>query len=284
MTTRFNHWLILLCLLLGTAGAHAAINCTVSSPGFASAYDPLTAGNTVVQSSFTISCTRLATDATSVNYQIGADNGLYKLGKNTNQALLISGPPSYVAYDIYKDSGCATQWKAGGGARISGTFTFPAGALSSSLTQTYYGCIFAGQTGLPAGFYSDTVSMTLVYGGSTFSNSFGVQISTGTTCAVSSPPATLAFGAYVAYGGALGASTSFGATCTNLLPYTMAVSPTMGTIAGVVYDLTLSAASATGSGFQQNYLINGNMAAGQAGTCALGSCSGTVPHTLTLSY
>lgn len=288
MISALYRWLFLATLMMAGAGAHAAITCSVSSPGFATAYDPAAAANTVVQTNFTISCNRTALDATSVNYTVAANNGLYKLGKNTNQALFVSGGINYfAAYDIYKDSGCTTQWK-GGVSQFSGTFVFAVGSLTGTLNQTYYGCVFKGQNTLPAGIYSDTVTMTLNYGGSTATNSFAVQIATPSTCAISAPPSTLSFGSYVAFGSALAASTAFGANCTSFLPYTLSVSPTGGTIAGVNYTLLLNGTATTinltGTGVQQNHTIDGSMAAGQAGTCIASACSGINAHTLTLTY
>jgi hypothetical protein len=64
----------------------------------------------------------------------------------------------------------------------------------------------------------------------------------------------------------------------------MALDATSGTILGVNYTLALSAASGTGTGLAQAYSINGNVAAGQAGTCATGSCTASQARTLTITY
>lgn len=294
MTTRLYRWLATIALLLFAAGAHAATTCSVYSPGFVTAYDPAAGGNTVVQTNFTIDCTRASGDPASFAYTVSADNGLYKRGKNTNQAAYTSGATtSYIQYDTFQNSNCTTQFKGGGASDYNGTFTFAAGALAQTFQQTFWGCVFPGQTTLPAGTYSDTPTLTLTYGAKVATGSFGVQIATPSTCALTAPPSAVAFGAYVAFGGALAASAGFGATCTNFLPYTMTVTPTSGTIAGVSYTLLLQSASpvmsgtslnATGSGVQQTYTIKGSMAAGQPGTCSAGTCPGSVPHVLTLSY
>lgn len=291
MTSRLFRWLAGAALMLSAASGHAAITCSISSNGFSTAYSPLTVGSTVTQTSFTVTCTRaLASDPTSVNYAVNANNGLYALGIN-NRAFL-SGS-SYIKYDLYIDGACGTQLK--GNTSISGSILFT-GTGTVSATANYWGCIGAGLTGLAAGVYTDAVTMTMSYGPnpqSTATVSAPVNIATPSTCSISTTPGTVAFGSYVAFGGALAASTGFGATCTNYLPYTLAVSPTTGAIAGVTYTLLLQSAapvmsgtslSATGNGFAQTYTINGSMAAGQSGVCALGSCSGVVPHTLTLSY
>lgn len=288
MTSRLYLGLALATLMLGSLPAQAAITCSVASNGFFGSYNP--ALKLIVQTSFTVTCDRSASgDPTSVSYTNAADNGLYALGVN-NRAFL-SGT-NYLKYDAYVDGSCGTQWK--GNTTIAGTISF-SGTGTVSKTHAYWGCVAAGQTGAAAGSYSDSVTMTLSYGSptSTSTNTFPVGISTPATCSISTPPGTVAFGTYVAFGGALAASTGFGATCSNYLAYTLSVSPTSGTIAGVNYTLLLQNAapvmsgttlSVTGSGVQQSYTINGSMAAGQAGTCAAGSCSAAVPHTLTLSY
>jgi len=89
---------------------------------------------------------------------------------------------------------------------------------------------------------------------------------------------------YVAFGATVNASTSFGVTCTNSLPYTMALDATSGTVLGLSYTLALAASSGTGTGTLQTYAINGSIAAGQPGTCAAGSCAASQPRTLTITY
>ena len=289
MTTKLARWLAFTFLLLGAAGANAAITCSISSNGWLGGYNPAAA--TVVQTSFTVSCTSSAAgDPSSVSYTVSSNNGVNANGIN-NRAFL-SGS-SYIKYDDYVDGSCASQWK--GNTTFAGTINF-GGVGTVTKTTTFWGCIGAGQTGLTAGTYTDSVTVTLSYGPtpqSTATTTFPVTIVTPATCSVSTVPGNVAFGAYVAFGSALSASTGFGATCSNNLPYTLSVSPTSGTIAGIAYTLLLQNAapvmsgtslSVTGSGVQQSYTVNGSMAAGQAGICAAGTCSATVPHTLTLSY
>lgn len=288
MRSKLSAWLLIAALSCFGGGASAAITCSVSSSGFSTAYDPAGAGSTVTQTSLTVICNRgLSTDPTSVNYTIAADNGQNALGIN-NRAVRTG---SYIRYDAYVDSGCGSQWK--GSSTIAGSISFATTGPVSKV-HNFWGCVSAGQAGLAAGTYSDNVTMTLSYGPnpqSTYLSSFPVNIATPATCAVSPTPGTVAFGTYLAFGAALATSTTFGATCTNYLPYTVAISPTTGAIAGLTYGLLLNLSgltgtslSVTGNGFQQNFSIDGAMAAGQAGTCAGGACSGTVAHTLTLTY
>ena len=288
MKTRTYRWLGAAFLLFTSTLAQAAITCSVSSSGFSTAYDPLV--RAIVQTSFTVTCNRgLGTDPMTVSYANTNNNGLNPLGPKNGAAL--NG--QFIRYDAYIDSTCtnSSQWK--GSTAIGGNITF---ATTGPISQThnFWGCVPAGATAVPAGTYTDTVTMTLSYGPvpqSTASTTYPVNIATPATCSTTAP-GSVAFGNYVAFGGALAASTTFGATCTIYLPYTVAVSPTGGTIAGLNYTLLLTppagpagtSLSATGSGTLQTYTINGAMVGGQAGVCAVGTCSGTVPHTLTVTY
>lgn len=88
-------------------------------------------------------------------------------------------------------------------------------------------------------------------------------------------------------------STSFNVRCTNSLPYTVALDAAGAAgvtddAVGLAYTLSLSAASGTGTGVDQPITVNGSMIAGQAGTCALASCTNAAAtnkqRTLTISY
>ncbi len=122
---------------------------------------------------------------------------------------------------------------------------------------------------------------------STAPQGFNVKVNLTSDCTVSAI-ADVQF-AYTSFQAAAQASTGggFTVTCTNTLPYTMALSAASGTVIGLNYTLALSAAGGTGNGLAQAYTINGNMAAGQSGNCATagGACSGTDnTKTLTVSY
>lgn len=277
MKTFLRGWL-LACALLLPGLASAAYSCTISSGGFSTIYVATSPTTTIVQSSFTITCTRALSDATTMSYSVGADNGAHAQGTHNRAAF----GGSLISYDLFKDSACGTQWR--GPQTISGTLNF-SGSTSASVTVQYWGCLSASQTGLPAGTYTDSVNMTLTYGNlnSTATGAFGVSITTNPVCNLTTPPSDIVFN-YIAFGPVVNASTSFGVTCTNTLPYTMALDATSGTVLGVSYTLALSAASGTGSGVLQTYSINGSIAAGQPGTCATGSCAASQPRTLTITY
>jgi len=267
-------------LSAASAAAHGAITCSVSSGGFAAAYDPANPLTNTTQSFFTVTCTRgLASDPTSVSYSVAVDNGLYATGVNNRAAF----GANRIRYDVFRDSGCSSKWK--GSTTISGTVTF-VGTGTVTQQGNYWGCITGGQTGLAAGTYTDSVTMTMTYGPApslVSVGSFGVSIGTPATCSVTAPPGTITF-TYLALGPAISPSTTFGVTCTYALPYTMALDVTSAALVGLNYTLALSSPGSTGTGAQQTFSINGSMAAGQAGTCAAGTCTGTRVHALTITY
>lgn len=112
---------------------------------------------------------------------------------------------------------------------------------------------------------------------------FTVQATVQSACSLTTP-ANLVFN-YIAMGGAVAAiGGAFNVTCTGSLPYTVAVSPTSGTLVGLNYTLGLTSASSTGTGTAQANAVTGSMVAGQAGTCATASCTASATHTVTISY
>lgn len=267
-----------LVLALASSAVHAAITCGVSSGGFATAYDPTAPGTNITQASFTVTCTKgLAGDPSSVNFSVRVNNGLYSLGVNNRAAF----GGSRIRYDVYTNPTCGSTWK--GGTAISGTVSTPSVGTFTA-TASFWGCVGAGFA-VPAGTYTDTVTMTMTYGptSSTAVGSFNVWITTPPTCAISSAPTNVVFN-YVSFGPAVTPSGTFGITCSLALPYTMALNSGGGTIVGLVYTIALSTTSSTGTGAQQMHSVNGNMAAGQSGVCALPTCSGSQAHSVTITY
>jgi spore coat protein U-like protein len=251
MKTLLRHCLAV-CLALVPGLAAAAYNCSVTAPGFIVAYDPTAASPNITTTYFTITCTRALSDASTMAWSNAANNGVHSAGGGRNRAQFGT---SRISYDTYRDSACGSQWR--GGTTIAGTLNF-GGSTSASMNANFWGCVPAGQTGLPAGTYTDTVTMTLTYGPSNFTDTgtFGVAITTPAVCNLTTAPGNVVFN-YTGFGATVNASSSFGVTCTNALPYTMALDATSGTLAGVNYTLALSASSGTGTGVQQTYGING---------------------------
>ena len=264
--------------LLASGAAQAAMTCNLTSNGFTTSYSPANTTATIVSASFTMTCTRSASgDALSQTYTVAANTGLNPAGGGLQAA---SGS-NRISYDLDTGSGCnANRWK--GGTKLGGTITFTSTSDFTPRTSTvsYWGCIGSGQN-VAAGTYTDTVTMTPSIGTTA---TFPVTIVTSASCSISSPPGTMTFNYTSLQSGAASASTSFSNTCSNSLPYTMALDATSGTLIGLNYTLSLSASSATGTGAAQSHTINGSVAAGQTGICSLSSCSATAARTLTITY
>jgi len=271
--------LFTLVAILAPSLAHAAYSCSISSPGVSEAYDPNDRATDVVATELTITCTRAPSDPSTMDWSIRADNGLNPRGGNRNRAAFGTGRMNY---DLYGDGACGTQW--GGFSRLTGTLDF-GGGMSVSDSETYWGCIPARQRGLRAGTYTDLVTMTMTYGtlSSTAVGTLPVNISTPARCQLTTAPGNIVFN-YTAFGAAANAGTTYGVTCTAYLPYGMALDATSGTLLGLNYNVSLAAASATGTGAEQTFAVNGSIAAGQGGTCGAGSCSASQRRTLTVTY
>jgi spore coat protein U-like protein len=262
---------------IAAQAAGAAITCNITSPGVTLAY-PANSAPVMTQTSFTVTCSRnLAGDPTSISYTLAVNNGLNPNGIN-NRAFFGGNP---LRYDVYRDATCTSTWK--GSQTIGDTIPTLSGFTPVSKTTTYWGCVTNAQSPA-AGTYADTVTMTLTYGTSTAVNTFPVSIATPATCNVTTPPGNIAFGTYVAMGPAVNASTTVAVTCTSYLPYTLSLDAGSGVIAGLQYNLALSAASASGNGGAQVHTISGTLPAGQAGTCTGATCSASQARTLMISY
>ena len=145
MRTAFGRLLSALAFAVAAHGAQASITCTISSPGFSAAYVPTSPGTNVTQTQFTVTCNRTqVTDASSVTYTVAADNGVNQQGTHNRGK---SGS-SLISYDVFRDGACGAQWRSGGQS-ITDSMSLPAVGFFSKST-TYWGCIPASQTGLPA--------------------------------------------------------------------------------------------------------------------------------------
>lgn len=292
-------WISILFSLFFAHSTQAAVFCSVTSPGFSTAYVTANTATNVTATSFSVTCTKDAAGrrATStVSYQVAASNGLNATG--TQNRATKAG--AFINYSVSTVPTCATAWK--------GTTLLPTIAASFTMamnttvtnTYTYYGCIPPLQVATaPVGNYTDTVTMTIARAGGggrvTYtSGTFPVTIVAPATCTLTAPPAGVAF-SYTAFRPTAAlASTTYGVTCSNLLPYTMTLDATVGVVTGLNYTLALNTLNSggvnplnsTGTGVAQSFFINGSMAAGQAGTCAstAAACTGAQVRTLTITY
>lgn len=85
--------------------------------------------------------------------------------------------------------------------------------------------------------------------------------------------------------------TPFTVECTNTLPYSMALSSSTATLAGLPVTLTLLTsanaavpASVTAGTSAASYKVKASIPSGEQGTCAVGTCTDSVQRTLTITY
>jgi len=288
-------WFIAAALLSTPISAQAAVTCNASSSGFSSGYTPTDITIKITSATLTVSCTNSLTGPSpqTLNYSVTVNNGLQPNGTQNRAA---SGA-NFINYAVATDSGCISEWK--GATAISDTISISTGQTIVN-TYPYYSCIPALQNP-PAGNYIDTLTMngtaTKIGGGPNpvFVNpgTFPGTIITPAVCNIASPPVNINF-TYTSFSPTIvNANTTFSVDCTATLPYTMSLDITGGTIAGLNYTLGLSTTvnsggtnplTSTGTGVTQSFYVNGSIAAGQSGTCAVGSCSGFQIHMLTITY
>lgn len=262
---------LLLLMLVGWAHAGPCA-VSLSSPNVAIPYVPANPTNPI---SSTMSTTCTKTGGNVVTYTVAS-------GATGNFTATMGAASINFSLTTTPNAACGTQWTT---ANPSTVFTF---AASGTQSFTFYICVPAGQNP-PAGSYAGTVTLTSSNAGET--STFVVTIITPSNCSLTTPPGPVAF-TYTAFqGSAATASTTFGTTCTNLLPYTMALDATSGVVSGLNYTLairnsadTADVTGGSGTGLLQNYRIKGTLQPGQAGTCTTGSCVGSDPRTVTITY
>jgi len=105
-------------------------------------------------------------------------------------------------------------------------------------------------------------------------DTFDVDINLTSACQLSTiTNVTFAYTSFQV-GASASAGGVFTVTCTNNLPYTMALDQTNVTDDALNLAYTLAvAAGGTGNGAAQGYTVTGNMAGGQGGNCAAATCN-----------
>lgn len=298
-----------LMLMCAACNSFAAITCTAPSPSSSNfAYVASTnngspgqsGANNVVTNNVSFSCTR--TTANPNTFTFGVTNGQQPAG-GSNRARNPGPPISNISYNTYKDAGCSQALDDGNtGGRITTTLVGPLNTPETVNIQ-FYTCVIASQalTSFPAGIYTDTANMNVRYqgGGAAIDKTtpFSVNINAPAVCSILGLPASNTINlSYTAFQNtAAFKSAQFTAQCTNLLPYTMAVSPAAGVVGGVRYQLGLSTGAEGSAGSigstplsdvggalgTKVHFINASMQAGQAGQAGAPMSSG---HTLTITY
>jgi spore coat protein U-like protein len=279
-----------LALAVAAPGAHAVIACNASVTSVSTSFVPAS-GATLI-GSWTVNCTRAGGDPNTYAFSLGVNNGANP-GGGFPQAkrVRLGATANYYTYQTYRPDNQVWWNFIFGIGRIQGTVDF-GGALFGSQSGTYR-VTAAPQAAGPAGTYIDTVAWTLYQGNSntTLDNGqFNVVFVTNPACSMTPVP-NLIFNYTSFQGGPALASANFTVTCSNWLPYTMALDnagPITDNAVNLTYSLSLSATNVIGSGVAQGHSVNGTMAGGQSGTCPGSACTNAAAtnktRTLTITY
>ena len=116
-------------------------------------YDPTSATPNDVTASIVVLCTA------GTAYTLGLDAGAGSGATTTARKMTIAAGVSTLNYTIYNDSGRTTNW---GNTSGTGALTGTTSLVGLSNTFTAYGRIPISQS-VPAGAYTDTVTVTLTY-------------------------------------------------------------------------------------------------------------------------
>jgi spore coat protein U-like protein len=132
--------------------ATVTANCTVStSPVAFGSVNPISGANVDATGSVTVACT----NGTGWSATANAGGGT---GATLASRRMASGG-NLLTYALYTDSGRTTVWGDGTASTAPVTGT----GSGSDQTVTIYGRVPSGQTAVPPGSYTDTVSVTVTY-------------------------------------------------------------------------------------------------------------------------
>ncbi len=133
--------------------ATVTANCTVSTSAVAFGNVDVTSGQ-AVEGTGSISVTCTSATPWTAKADVGAGSGAdHTIRKMANGANLLN-------YSLFTDSARTQVW---GDGVVAETATLADTGTGTAQTKTVYGRIPAGQTGLPAGAYADTVQVTVTY-------------------------------------------------------------------------------------------------------------------------
>lgn len=283
-------------LACGSPLALAAYSCTVNASSVGLLYVTPTPAD--VTGSATLTCTRAASDSSSLSYRLKADDGLNATGTAPYRRVRLGSTGNRLYYSLRRSSGCNnnTDWRApntGTSNVLTGTLSFGA-ALMASINVPYCIRVRVNAGGNPAapaaGVYTDTFNLFAQYPNSdagALSPDAPVDMTVGVSnqCVFNTYPGNLSFN-YTAFSTtAQTASTSFLLRCSTSLPWSITVSPATSTLLGLRYQIAPSPSSGSGNGNTgQAVTLTGTMQAGQAGTCAAPSCTGSQSHTVFINY
>lgn len=156
--------LLISCVSLFSAPAHADVVCTATSTGVSfGVYDPLSSANNNSSGTVTVSCSRGAFEAGTVSFIVslsaGASNSF-----NPRKMQRTDSSQYFLNYNLYTSAARNIIWsEQDQGVTQGGSISLPIFTFSGSKGFIVYGRLFAGQMQLAAGSYSDSIKVTVRY-------------------------------------------------------------------------------------------------------------------------
>ena len=287
-------WLVMVLFAMGISPAWAVFSCSVTATSTGVLYIAPTPQDS--QGVATLTCTREGGDPNTLSYRLKAGDGLNV--NRTQRNVRLGLPANDLSYSLQSTAGCAngSNWYAPATGIINvvtGILNFGA-ALSQSVNVPYCLRIRVGTAGNanlpPAGVYTDTINIFGQFPDSdagvlTAFAPITYSVGVNNQCVFNSSPTAMLFN-YSAFNPTVQTAVStFNLRCSNGLRWMVTVSPASAAVIGLNYGIAVSPSVTTiGTGLNQLVTLTGTMAAGQAGTCALGTCTGTQIHTVTIEY
>lgn len=288
-------------LLCWSVAAQAVVSCNARAQNLGELYDSA-ASMTSLRGDLTISCTRTSvSDPAIVYYSVKADFGGNSTGGVTRNVKNAVSNSTLLWVLRTGAIGNTTDWgMTPAVGLLTGNLSFTATALytTSTISNAYAMGVRGTAGGNPAfpasGTYTDMVTLTPDMSTTGINGPYNVtapttqvSFSVGVTpvCLVRKQGQDLTFNYTSFTATALTQTSNFQAICSDTLPYEVTVLPVSGTIAGINYTVArVGNLKRTGNGNQQPANVKVDIAAGQSGTCATTVCSGSITHTLTITY
>ena len=151
-----------LCLGLVSAAAHAAVSCSVSTPGLAfGAYDVFAASAVSGAGTVSVTCSTVPAASGTANYTISLSTGR----SNSFVQRQMQGSGYTLNYNLYTSNTYSVVWGDGSGATstVKGTIKLTKANPSEMVNSTVYGQIPALQDTGVSPSYVDSITVTVSY-------------------------------------------------------------------------------------------------------------------------
>lgn len=157
MKKKLLHVVAVACALCGANANALTCGASATSHAFGSYY-PLSGNAVNTSSTITVSCSGL------IGLQVSAEVQLSTGAGGSFATRRMASGVNTLQYNLYRDSGRTTLWGDGTGGSTSLSYLLLLPLLGNdSRTDTIYGRIPGGQTGVAPGNYTDTITVTIEY-------------------------------------------------------------------------------------------------------------------------